>query len=340
MMKQKIFWFSLFTLCLLSISGGLSKAQANPLSGNYYERLGLADGASLDEIKKAYRQLAKTYHPDNQTTGNEETFKKINEAYENLKQGRAGSVREQRPQRPPEGNSCNKSNAPEAVDAFVRKFFRHLYNNYGPDDHMDEILWGQILRTMLESSAETAFEFKHISPKQYMKSHIHSSMKVFMGKEERSILSDDDLDCWYEDKIDRAADYLLNKASAHAKNGFRFEQWQSLSEKWLSLSPKQQQSVYSSTLKTLAAGAAAYSGYLALTDTTTQMAARRALAITGPVGALVAMTSEANADETLDGQLRFENINHILSDYEAARTLLGSTVYASQVIAFMQMLTN
>lgn len=54
---------------------------------DYYEVLGLSRNASEDEIKKAYRRLARQYHPD-VNPGNTEAearFKEISEAYEVLK---------------------------------------------------------------------------------------------------------------------------------------------------------------------------------------------------------------------------------------------------------------
>lgn len=51
---------------------------------DYYETLGISKGASKDEIKSAYRKLAKKYHPDNKETGNEASFKEVQEAYDIL----------------------------------------------------------------------------------------------------------------------------------------------------------------------------------------------------------------------------------------------------------------
>lgn len=55
------------------------------MARDFYDILGVSRSADAEELKRAYRRLARKYHPDvNKEPGAEEKFKEINRAYEVL----------------------------------------------------------------------------------------------------------------------------------------------------------------------------------------------------------------------------------------------------------------
>lgn len=81
------------------------------MSRDPYQVLGVSPGASDDEIKAAYRKLAKKYHPDlnGGSADAEEKMKEINEAYTILVKGGSASSGGQSQQQNPYGNPYGQS---------------------------------------------------------------------------------------------------------------------------------------------------------------------------------------------------------------------------------------
>ena len=80
---------------------------------NYFSVLGVKVGATEDEIKKAYRKLAKKFHPDkNKDPGAEEKFKEIAAAYDHLKSEDRREIHERDVNQPqPEKSSNNNTSS-------------------------------------------------------------------------------------------------------------------------------------------------------------------------------------------------------------------------------------
>lgn len=103
---------------------------------DYYKTLGVSKNATADDIKKAYRKLARENHPD--AGGDEEKFKDINEAYEVLSDDKKRQLYDQY-------GTANESQIPFNWGGFGGSGGTTVdFNDFGSwQDILDQVLRGE-----------------------------------------------------------------------------------------------------------------------------------------------------------------------------------------------------
>ncbi|MCB9555861.1 MAG: DnaJ domain-containing protein [Deltaproteobacteria bacterium] len=100
---------------------------------DYYQRLGVDRDASDEEISKAYKRLARKYHPDlNKAADAEQRFKELNEAYDVLRDPEqrrrydimGSGYRRPTSEAPPSWDGSNGGGASDAFSDLFSNFFR------------------------------------------------------------------------------------------------------------------------------------------------------------------------------------------------------------------------
>ena len=118
---------------------------------SYYEILGIPKTSTQDEIKKAYRNLCKKYHPDVSKEDNSETkFKEIQEAYEVLSEE---SKRQQYDRfGTPDGGNRFQSHGFNMEDIFSQ-----FGDIFGHNPYKNQVRRGQDLKVQLNITLEDVF---------------------------------------------------------------------------------------------------------------------------------------------------------------------------------------
>ena len=135
---------------------------------DYYQVLGISRSASAEDIKLAYRRLARKYHPDvSRVADAEEQFKAVNEAYETLGDSskRRKYEQQQATAKPtPTESTVNKSTQAKKVDV---AFFEEISKQAIPDTRLSSAIFNNFFgKKRRDKSAEFKAQTT-IEPQEY-----------------------------------------------------------------------------------------------------------------------------------------------------------------------------
>ena len=100
---------------------------------DYYKVLGVSEQAGDEQIKQAYRKLAKKYHPDLNPNDPkaEEEFKKVVEAYETLGDADKRKVYDSKRKKPGAGRSSENTASTRTPDKNMADFTKDMEKYFG-----------------------------------------------------------------------------------------------------------------------------------------------------------------------------------------------------------------
>lgn len=132
---------------------------------DYYQVLGISRSASADDIKLAYRRLARKYHPDvSRVPGAEEHFKAVNEAYETLGDSSKRSKYEQQqaPAKPtPTSSSVNTARKVDVA------FFEEISKQDIPNTRHSSTLFNNLFGKKRRDKSDEFKAQAPIEPQEY-----------------------------------------------------------------------------------------------------------------------------------------------------------------------------
>jgi curved DNA-binding protein CbpA len=119
------------------------------MTSNYYAILNVSADASKDEIKQAYRQLVRLHHPDLNAQTQDETIKRLNEAYEVLSNPHKRAAYDERIRKASERSQAEqRAREPrmtwaQGMAGFVRELKAEMGNESSPQTHEPKLTWAQ-----------------------------------------------------------------------------------------------------------------------------------------------------------------------------------------------------